>query len=100
MPPVGVVGWTWYEIINLCSHHVAGLRPDIDALIVKPRLPDRIDALSSSHIVRGATVNLSVRKGSGSPRATANGREVPLEKGSLSIPYPRRGSTLALEFTL
>ncbi len=100
MPPVGVVGWTWYEIINLCSHHIAGFRPDIEALVVKPRLPDRIDALSSTHAVRGAVVNLSVLRGDGKNTAKANGREVTLENGALRIPYPHRGSTLTLEFTL
>ena len=104
MPPVGVVGWTWYEIINLCSHHVAGFRPDIDALTVKPRLPDRIDTLTAVHAVRGARVHLSVHRGSGkgsaAPNATANGKDVPVEQGAVRIPYPRRGSTLTLEFTL
>ena len=100
MPPVGIVGWTWYEIINLCSHHVAGFRPEIEALTVKPRLPDRIDTLSTLHVVRGANVHLSVRRESGKPRATANGKEVPVEQGAVRIPYPRRGSTLTLEFAL
>jgi hypothetical protein len=100
MPPVGVVGWTWYEIINLCSHHIAGIRPDIDALVVKPRLPDRIDTLASTHLVRGTNVQLSVRRGSGNTRATVNGNEVPLSEGALRIPYPKRGSTLTLEFTV
>jgi hypothetical protein len=100
MPPVGIVGWTWYEIINLCSHHVAGFRPDIDALTVKPRLPDRIDTLTSVHAVRGARVHLSVHRGSGKGSATVNGKDVPVEQGAVRIPYPRRGSTLTLEFTL
>ena len=100
MPPVGVVGWTWYEILNLRSHHIAGLRPDIEELVVKPRLPDRIDTLASTHLVRGANVHLSVRRGNGIPRATVNGNDVPLREGALHIPYPRRGSTLTLEFTL
>jgi cellobiose phosphorylase len=100
MPPVGVVGWTWYEIINLCSHHVAGVRPDIDALTVQPRLPDRIERLTSVHGVRGARVHLSVHRGSGKGSATVNGKDVPVEQGAVRIPYPRRGSTLTLEFTL
>ena len=100
MPPVGVVGWTWYEIINLCSHHVAGLRPEIDELVLKPRLPDRIDALASSHNVRGAVVHVGVRRGNGSPRASMGGIEVPFVDGTLRLPYPPRGSVLTLEFTL
>jgi hypothetical protein len=100
MPPVGVVGWTWYEILNLCSHHIAGLRPDINALVVKPRLPDRIDALASTHLVRGAHVRVAVRRGSGPVRASANGKDIPVEEGSVRIPYPARGSHLTLEFTV
>lgn len=99
MPPVGVVGWTWYEIINLCSHGIAGFRPELDALTVKPRLPDRIEALTSTHTVRGAQVHLTVRRGAGPPRAAADGRPIPVEGGAVRIPYPKRGSTLNLEFT-
>jgi hypothetical protein len=100
MPPVGVVGWTWYEILNLCSHHIAGLRPDVDALVVKPRLPDRIDTLSSSHLVRGAHVRVDVRRGSGGVHASLNGKDIPVAEGSVRIPYPARGSALRLEFTV
>lgn len=100
MPPVGVVGWTWYEIINLCSQGIAGFRPEIDALTVKPRLPDRIDALSSTHTVRGAVVHVTVRRGAGTPRAMADGREITVQGGAVRVPYPKRGSTLELEFTL
>ncbi|HTY58073.1 MAG TPA: hypothetical protein VMF59_04615, partial [Bacteroidota bacterium] len=101
MPPVGVVGWTWYEVINLCSHHVAGFRPGIDALVLKPRLPDRIDALDSTHTVRGSVVRLAVRRGgSGKPRAIVNGKDVPVSEGAIRIPYPRRSSSLNVEFTL
>ena len=100
MPPVGVVGWTWYEIINLCSHHIAGFRPDVDALVVRPRLPDRIDTLASSHKVRGAVIHVAVRRGSGTPRAAVNGKASPLTDGALRVPYPQRGSALTLEFTL
>jgi len=100
MPPVGVVGWTWYEIINLCSHHVAGLRPEIGGLVLRPRLPDRVDALASSHNVRGALVRVGARRGAGTPRAAVDGSEVPFADGTLRIPYPRRGSVLTLEFTL
>ena len=67
MPPVGVVGWTWYEIINFCSHHIAGLRPDIDALVLKPRLPDRMDTLVATHLVRGSHVHLRVKRGTEAP---------------------------------
>jgi hypothetical protein len=100
MPPVGVVGWTWYEIINFCSHHVAGIRPDIDALTVKPRLPDRVATVQASHVIRGAAVHLALRRGTGIPRATVNGNEVPVKEGAITIPYPRRGSTLTMEFSL
>jgi len=52
MPPVGVVGWIWYEIIALFVQHVVGVRPGIDRLVVRPRLLNGLHSLSSSHIIR------------------------------------------------
>jgi hypothetical protein len=98
MPPVGVVGWTWYEIINLCSHHIAGMRPDIDVLVVKPRLPDRIDAVTSTHTVRGSSLRLTVRRGT--PFARLNGKNVDVTEGAVRIPWPKKGSIMKLEMTI
>lgn len=100
MPPVGVVGWAWYEIINLCSHHIAGFRPALDMLEVRPRLLTGLESVTASHKVRGARVDLSVRRSGGGPRASVNGREVPMKDGALRIPYPHAGSTIKIDITL
>jgi len=100
MPPVGVVGWAWYEIINLCSHHIAGFRPELDALTLRPQLLRGLDAITTSHRVRGARVDLSVRREGGKAAARANGKQVPMEGGVVRIPYPRKGSILTVEVAL
>jgi hypothetical protein len=37
-PQVGVVPWTWAELVLLFVHHVLGVRPQEDAIHVRPRL--------------------------------------------------------------
>jgi hypothetical protein len=90
MPPVGVVGWIWYEIIGLWMHHVAGIRPEIDVLVVKPRLLSGLNDVSATALVRGTRIDLEVHRTSGISKATVDGKEFPMENGSLRITYVKK----------
>jgi hypothetical protein len=85
-PPVCVIGWAWAEITSLIVNHVAGVRPGLGALTVRPRLPEGVDRLSGSFAVRGRACTLSVRRTKNAPSARVNGKSVPLSKGSVTIP--------------
>jgi hypothetical protein len=100
MPPVGIVGWTWYEIINLCSHHIAGFRPEIDRLVIRPKPITGIATIRSTVTIRGAEVELIVKTGTSTPGATVNGKAVLTKAGSIELPYPKKGSTTHITVNL
>jgi hypothetical protein len=100
MPPVNVVGWIWYEIIALCVHHIAGFRPELDRLVVRPRLLKGLDEIMTRQAVRGSTVELLIRRARGRSRAVVNGRDVQLVEGSLSLRYPKPGTTTRIEMEI
>jgi cellobiose phosphorylase len=100
MPPVGVVGWIWYEIINLCSQQVAGIRPSLEALEVRPRLLSGMQQMSASQSLRGAGVEVHVSRTTGSPRATVNGRNAAVQNRRVRLPLPRKGTTLNIVMEL
>jgi cellobiose phosphorylase len=100
-PPVSVIGWAWAELTTLFVHHLAGIRPGIDRLTIRPRLLDGMPGLSAAASVRGGRVELSVKRSAGGgPRASVNGREVRLEGGELHMRYPAPGSRAKIEFEL
>jgi len=94
-PPVCVIGWAWAEITSLVVHHVAGVRPGLAALTVRPRLPGGMKDLSATLRVRGSTVGLRVRRTASAPSALVNGMNVPVTAGTIEIPYTAlsRGAT-------
>jgi hypothetical protein len=86
-PPVCVIGWAWAEITSLLVHHIAGVRPGLDALTIRPRLPEGVDNLTGSFRIRGSAYTLRVRRTHGSGSALVNGRSIPVSKGVLHVPY-------------
>ncbi len=86
-PPVCVIGWAWAEITSLMIHHVAGVRPGLLALTVRPRLPEGVDRLSGSFTIRGTSCTLGLRRTTGASSARVNGKAFPLSKGALVLPY-------------
>ena len=92
MPPVGVVGWIWYEIIALCVHDIIGVRPEIDTLIIRPNLLKGLHEIKTMHTIRGSKVDLSVRKTKDNSFAIVNGKNLQMHNSSLNLPYPTKGS--------
>jgi cellobiose phosphorylase len=98
-PPVGIVGWIWYEIMALYVHQIVGLRPELDRLVVRPRPIRGLDNIRSTHIVRNTKVSIHIRRSKEKSSASVNGKEVTLKDGALSIPYPSKG-TLTIDFNI
>jgi len=86
-PPVCVIGWAWAEVTSLVVHHLAGIRPGLDSLTIRPRLPEGVNQLSASFSVRGKKCTLTVRKVPAASSARVDGRDVPVSKGALLVPY-------------
>ena len=91
-PPVGIVGWIWYEIMALYVHQIIGLRPEIQRLVIRPRLIKGIDEIQARHIVRGTTVNISIRRSKEASSALVSGKQTALQDGALAMPYPKKKS--------
>jgi hypothetical protein len=99
-PPVSVIGWVWAELTMLFVHHIAGIRPGIDRLTVRPRLIDGVPGLTASTAVRGGRVELAVRRGGGPPTAKVNGKPAEVVNGEINVPYPASGATMTIEFII
>ncbi len=87
-PPVGVIPWTWAEILTFFIHHLLGVRPRRDGLELRPRLLAGLDEASAALAVRDKRLHLSVR------RARANEAEHALVGGARQ---PLVGGRLWLE---
>jgi cellobiose phosphorylase len=98
-PPVGIVGWIWYEIMALYVHQIIGLRPGIQKLVIRPRLISGLDEIRSTHIVRGRRLNILIRRSKEKSIATVDGREAALQNGALVMPYSRK-KTLDVELVV
>jgi len=99
-PPVCVIGWAWAEITSLVVHHLAGVRPGLDALTLRPRLPEGMDRLAATLRVRGVPVTLSVARTKGAPSARVNGTSVQPVAGAIEVPYGSfvpGGATIEME---
>jgi cellobiose phosphorylase len=96
---VGVVNWTWYEILSLFTLDVVGFRPQLYRLEIKPRLLSGIDVIRSRFKVRDTLVDLTLRRSTDVTAARVNGKETATQQGSLVIPYPVKGTT-TIEFTI
>jgi len=67
-PQVGVIPWTWAEIVRFFVHHLCGVRPSHVGLRVRPRLLSDQERTQCSIRIREHTLRLTVRR-------TARGEE-------------------------
>ena len=89
-PPVSVVGWVWAEVVLLMVHHLMGFRPNLDGIVVRPRLIRGVDHLHTAFMIRGASVDVTVKR-SDTPAATVNGAKKEVKNGALTLAYPKKG---------
>ncbi|MBI4882109.1 MAG: hypothetical protein HY812_20975 [Planctomycetes bacterium] len=89
-PPVGVIPWTWAEILTFFIHHLLGVRPRRHGLELRPRLLAGLDEASAALAVQGKRLRLSVRRARGAegPSAMVNGARQALTNGRLLLPPP------------
>ncbi len=92
-PSVGIIGWNWAEVIRFVTDHVLGVRPQLDKLVIRPRLGAGIDTIKSQVKVRDMKLDLAFTLSSRESTATVNGKPVELHEGQLVLPYQRGGIT-------
>ncbi len=91
-PPVGIVGWAWAEMAMLLCENIAGVRPELDALVLRPNLIDGLDEIKGSFDIRGIKTHLILKRTSEQPYAIVNGKRVAMQNGTLTMKYPSGGS--------
>jgi hypothetical protein len=98
LPPLGIVPWTWAEIVMFFVHHLLGVRPSRNELVVRPRLLKGMDNVKATLLLRGQTINITLGRAEKEPVAIVNGKQVPLVNRELRLPLPQR--ELNIEMTV
>jgi len=88
-PQVGVIPWTWAELVFLFVHHMFGVRPGADALRLRPRLLRGLTRMEADLPLRDGRLELAVRK-------ARRGEEPGYKVGSRKIPFHPYGLGLEL----
>jgi hypothetical protein len=61
-PQVGVTPWTWAEMIILLVHHIIGIRPQFDHLLVCPKLLPGIGQIKASFPIKDSRLVVEIRR--------------------------------------
>jgi hypothetical protein len=83
-PQVGIIPWTWAELIFLFVHHMLGVRPGENSLSLRPKLIPGVERMEADLALRGGRLRLEVRR-------TRRGEEPGFRCGPRRIPYHRYG---------
>ena len=62
LPPISVIPWTWAENIVFFIHHLIGLRPLKDKIIIRPKLLDLTTKIDGKFTVKNTTFKLVIQK--------------------------------------
>ena len=96
LPPVGIVVWTWAEIIMFFIHHLLGVRPTPTNLVVRPRLLQGLKEVDAKIVVHGYDVHLELRRATKEPSAALDGKRVSMTGGLVTLPIPRKNVSLEM----
>jgi hypothetical protein len=88
LPPVGIVVWTWAELIMLFVNHIIGIRPQEDSIIIRPKLLKKLENLDASFTIRDQKISLAIKKQKLETFAVVAGKKNKMPNGTLIIPYP------------
>lgn len=97
LPPLGIVPWTWAEIVMFFVHHLLGVRPSRNELVVRPRLLNGLDNVKATLILRGQTIDITLGRAEKEPVAIVNGKQVPMVNKELRLPLPQRGLNIEMK---
>ena len=66
-PQVGIIPWTWAELVLLFIHHVLGVRPEAGGIRVRPRLLAGMRGADARIPVRDGWLHLELRADPAAP---------------------------------
>jgi hypothetical protein len=89
-PQVGIIPWTWAELIVFFVHHLLGVRPGLDGLLIRPRLLPELKSVKAHVRIRDRWIDLEIYRAQKTEerRAVINGQTAVLEEGRLLLPSP------------
>jgi hypothetical protein len=89
-PQVGVTPWTWAEMIIFFVHHLLGVRPEIDRLLIRPRLLRELKSIKARLRVHSHWIDLEVIRAAKTTErnAVVNGQQRFLQEDKLILPLP------------
>jgi hypothetical protein len=96
LPPVGIVVWTWAEVVTFFLHHMLGVRPSPNELVIRPKLLKGVDAIDATVMVHGAAITVTVRRTEKVVHALVDGVRMPLEHGMLRLPHAALARTIEI----
>ena len=88
-PQVGIVPWTWAEMLFLLICHVLGVRPDEHNVRLRPRPLPGLERVTASLPIRSRWLHLEVRTSDRveAPACWADGRSIVPVAGEWLIPH-------------
>lgn len=96
LPPLGIVPWTWAELMMFFVHHLLGVRPTKNELVIQPRLLTGLENVKATLRVHGYLIEIGLTRSEKEKSALVNGKRVPLVNGVLKLPLPVRKTTIDL----
>jgi hypothetical protein len=96
-PQVGVIPWTWAEMLFLLVRHVLGVRPSDTHVHLRPRLLRGLGRVTASLPIRGKWMHVELRPSAGRANCRVDGRPLEPTNGEWLIPHPIDDVTVDLE---
>lgn len=95
---VGIVPWAWAELVLLLVWHLVGVRPQDEALCLRPRPLAGLEHVSARVPVRGVVLTLDVRRTPGARTLGIRGDVTVRESGpdAIIVEYPRKDVRIEL----
>lgn len=88
-PQIGIVPWTWAEMLILLFRHLVGVRPEWDGVRLRPRLLPEMKGFRASVRLRNTRLDFVVARAEDhQPGFESGGRFFPYSKDGVLIPYP------------
>ena len=98
-PQVGVVPWTWAEMLFLLVHHVLGVRPEETHIRLRPKLLQGLERVTASLPIRGRWLRLEVTASARArtPACRLDGRPPEQTNAEWLIPHLSDDATVEVE---
>jgi len=89
-PQVGIIPWTWAEMVLLLVHHILGLRPEEEGIRLRPRLLPGMGPVEANFRVRNGRVEIAVQGGDAANRwsFSSNGEVLRETDREIVLKYP------------